>query len=872
MVVNFDRVNSTYHPQSSYQDAPTSGFDYGTTAEPYPAVVSSSRLGPGKHIIAPPSSSSTITTGTTATAPSSTSSSPSSVARYRSGTATSRLDSSSPASSLLSSNGGGGGGAHQLQPQQLLHKYQCETASWARSVAVGVGVGSNGAGYGGASAMTNLLPPSYSTTQPALLAQRYQHQRHQESPAFLDPPSTNPTHTTQQGTFASVAGSHDDVLYPVNSSLSPRVSSSDSGHVGGPFSVEGVGTVDLQQQHSHVHPHPHYHPPGPYHCQDYPQPPILSHAPPHVHMPKQSDGPWPPNLPPRPLLLRLVHIFFKTQPLAPYLLHRPTFISSLSTACPLSSASPDSSVSGGRFPSIALLHAICAMGNMYSHPAWLSQVASGDENEMSPIMRMSDAGVGGGGVHPQGSIMTMFNSPNTDPGGRRRPSSSSVAATSSLNGLLPGLRGGEAGDEQEYSYSTLASFSEEQATFAYSLLEEDMKGSRRMLECVQTTIILAWYYHVNARWMEAWQCSESALRRCIPIGLHMDGFHGGMMLVDSWKNRAMVGQNNGPEYLEQRRAVFWIAFMLDSFQCIATSWPSGLNEADVSQTLPCTLADYEASKDVRHPRQHLHSATLFISNEPYITDSFTLHVKATILAGRAAKLNTRFQAQRDYLTEDSPEKVRTTAEFMLLERDIAAFQTGVPSGLNKFMMDTSGDVGHRSSDPYADIIDHNAYLAYIVSHVALIVLHDPRTDLSDLNDLSARTILSSANAILATIRALSATPLDFSTMFHGTSLYWTKAAAVVIRYLERELRMGNIKAAAVHEADIATIKGALRRMGKGCPVARAHGTMIAEWTEAAIANGNNATPEIDKVWPHVRFSEGKRVGIGPAYLGSRYTD
>ena len=56
------------------------------------------------------------------------------------------------------------------------------------------------------------------------------------------------------------------------------------------------------------------------------------------------------------------------------------------------------------------------------------------------------------------------------------------------------VSGGGGGPASEGTYAPLASFSEEQARFAQSVLDEDIKGSKRRLECVQTTIILAWYY------------------------------------------------------------------------------------------------------------------------------------------------------------------------------------------------------------------------------------------------------------------------------------------------------------------------------------------------------------------------------------------
>jgi hypothetical protein len=64
---------------------------------------------------------------------------------------------------------------------------------------------------------------------------------------------------------------------------------------------------------------------------------------------------YPPNLPPLDLVFHLVEVFFTSVPYASHLIHRSTFISSL-TFPP----------SDSRFPSPCLLHAICGLAGMYS--------------------------------------------------------------------------------------------------------------------------------------------------------------------------------------------------------------------------------------------------------------------------------------------------------------------------------------------------------------------------------------------------------------------------------------------------------------------------------------------------------------------------
>jgi hypothetical protein len=66
-------------------------------------------------------------------------------------------------------------------------------------------------------------------------------------------------------------------------------------------------------------------------------------------------GAWPPRLPSPDLLLHLIDLFFTCHPHAHYLLHRPTFMASL-TYPPRSPG----------FPQMSVLHAICAYASVFS--------------------------------------------------------------------------------------------------------------------------------------------------------------------------------------------------------------------------------------------------------------------------------------------------------------------------------------------------------------------------------------------------------------------------------------------------------------------------------------------------------------------------
>lgn len=64
---------------------------------------------------------------------------------------------------------------------------------------------------------------------------------------------------------------------------------------------------------------------------------------------------WPPRLPGPDLLRHLIQTFFGSHPHASRLLHRPTFMASL-----------DHPPNHPNFPSLSLLHAICALASIWS--------------------------------------------------------------------------------------------------------------------------------------------------------------------------------------------------------------------------------------------------------------------------------------------------------------------------------------------------------------------------------------------------------------------------------------------------------------------------------------------------------------------------
>lgn len=145
---------------------------------------------------------------------------------------------------------------------------------------------------------------------------------------------------------------------------------------------------------------------------------------------------WPENLPPAPIVRHLVETFFNTIQLAPHLIHRPTFTSSLT----LPPKDPG-------FPSVALLHAICAVTTLYA-PLTIRQALAAAAPR--PSSSSSDRSSGGWGA---------TGSPSRD---------------AEVN-------------------AQITAFADEHAELARNLAHLDVRHSKRMLESVQSTIILGWY-------------------------------------------------------------------------------------------------------------------------------------------------------------------------------------------------------------------------------------------------------------------------------------------------------------------------------------------------------------------------------------------
>ncbi|KAG8882845.1 hypothetical protein FRB97_007669 [Tulasnella sp. 331] len=181
-------------------------------------------------------------------------------------------------------------------------------------------------------------------------------------------------------------------------------------------------------------------------------------------------------------------------------------------------------------------------------------------------------------------------------------------------------------------------------------------------------------------------------------------------------------------------------------------------------------------------------------------DAFTLYIKASSLLGKVKTFNGRFRYKytdgdgtgmpctrttlEEYPADDTapprPGLVkevtttnpRDTDDFHALDALIEAFIGNVPRDLK----DPVGlDTGAK--------LNPTLYMAHMLPHMAMIMLHDPHANVFSLQDPSAVKLLKSARAIMDYIYKVCGTPFDLIYLDHASSMAWFMAGVTLIRFL-----------------------------------------------------------------------------------------
>ncbi|KDQ05924.1 hypothetical protein BOTBODRAFT_71140 [Botryobasidium botryosum FD-172 SS1] len=464
--------------------------------------------------------------------------------------------------------------------------------------------------------------------------------------------------------------------------------------------------------------------------------PLSSDTPPMYYADFQMVSPsWPTTLPQPNLLHHLVDTFFAHFPHVSRMFHHQTFLASLAQP-----GSPE-------FPSLTVLHGICALASLYV-----------------PIEMLMDRAV----------------------------------------------RVGEALEvEDGMAQRVREMFGNRHAKYCERSQETcvELNGAK-LLECVQATIMMGYYYFAQARCVILWVTTGKACRYCIPLGLNLR--LDSKTLKSGGKVMSLLPPPSGSIEAEARINTWWAAYTLERFQAVSSSWAMAVDDEDISQILPIRMDDFEAGRTVLAQRETIATPSVLTVHPPVLTDSYTLYVKATILLSRVKIFTLRFRAPEGVTVADTP-------AFKSLESTILRFGLSFPK-------EYRSGIGRTP----AGGVDTVLCIALLIPHVAMIHLHDPHAQLKEPNCRSSQKILHAARAILDQVYAIMSTSLDLTFVDHLSSFCWFTAAKVLIRYYKAKMVEGNFEEAEGFKSEVQVIKLALFRMGERVVIAFRQGSAIED--------------------------------------------
>lgn len=336
---------------------------------------------------------------------------------------------------------------------------------------------------------------------------------------------------------------------------------------------------------------------------------------------------WPLNLPGPELLRHLVDVFFTFHPHANRLFHAPTFMNSMSYG-----------PNHPRFPCTAILHAICAIGSLYTGAV------------TSPPLPDFDK------IAPDEIFLERYRIKE------QRPDS----------------------------------FAEQQAKLARETVDRLNILGEELFQVFQANIILTWFYWSHGRWVDVFLNSGNTVRLCIPLGLNMcPPFHSISKLE---RPPSIVPPARTVIEDETRRNAFWLAYALERHYGMGNGWALFLDDQDISQLLPVRGDQFEQGTLV-YPlqRQWAHTGNLLLTHPEDQIDSFILYIKGTILISRVKVFNTRFRARRhagdssvtNFQSDDHDP--RGSSAFIELDHIASSFRSSFPSHLRNPIVDNVVD-------------------------------------------------------------------------------------------------------------------------------------------------------------------------------------
>ncbi|GAA6042228.1 hypothetical protein JCM8097_005105 [Rhodosporidiobolus ruineniae] len=451
---------------------------------------------------------------------------------------------------------------------------------------------------------------------------------------------------------------------------------------------------------------------------------------------------YPPSLPPPQTLAHLVSAFFSRARLPAAMLDRPAILRALR----LGPADRD-------WPEEGLLHAMCATGTFFVAP----EALEGD----APL--------------PSGDSLGL----NVSSGDEGEEKEKRKRAAYWMRDPM-GAR-----SAREYHFQK-AKRCVERAVDGMAVSQAGGKGSD-LFQILQATILLSYVAYTTCTFSDLWLLSGLTTRLCTPLGLsHLDPWdfetgHCGPAGED-WgvrvrfvERRELMPKVRTLDEHWRRSVTFWAAFAVDRWASASTDWSTSIDEKDISTHLPCMAT--MPMPGLRIDRRTGQIPSLSIKSPSFLEDtsapvgSLGLYIKATVLLGRVVNFLQRLPRARcidvGQSCWDVKEALKQSPEFV--ELDVA---------LSKFKATQSA----KFFDATGTFIDGFLTSAYVVPHVATILLHEAMTDRLDQSPSSSLArCLAAAKCVVNSMFILYQSSYDLGGCDPFIPFTWSVAGRALVR-------------------------------------------------------------------------------------------
>ncbi|KAG8936516.1 hypothetical protein FRC02_001482 [Tulasnella sp. 418] len=366
-----------------------------------------------------------------------------------------------------------------------------------------------------------------------------------------------------------------------------------------------------------------------------------------------------------------------------------------------------------------------------------------------------------------------------------------------------------------------ASFGESHAHLSTLSASKAIQSGQRMLQVMQSTLILSWFHYSSGTAVNVWILVGKACRISGPLGITIADAYGPLSRYN--RMPTLIPPPKDHIDAEQRRNLFWLIYISERFHMSGTCWPMLLDDEDISQYLPVTEDDFNNGRaPPEECRQRLASPNVLFNHPPELTDSFSLLAKASVLLAKVKVFNIRFKTK--YADDPTIDDPRNTSEFQQLDDLIKNFRSHWPKQY-KDPIDQEGKV-----DPIL-------YLACLVPSCATLMLHDPHADLSSPTCPSTIRITEALNSGMDLVYKLLATSFDVMLLDHVTSFCWTILGATLIRFLAIRIKTESYAEAIAVKSQLDVIRLMLFRLGERTVIGRRQIKLLNEHFEVECRSG-----------------------------------